>query len=180
MEVLLRCELSDVPGMLATLAGAVAEASGDIQAVEIVGRSDGKVIDDLWVRTRDLRALVSHVKAVDGVKLIHAGPSRGLPIDSTIRLATGIETLLSGAATPEQGVTTVIGGLLHASSAEMVPVAERPSGKNRRVLALPVNGKVLVLQRDYRFHDAEAHRARRMLAVLETAASIGAALTGTP
>lgn len=174
VELILRCQVADVPGMLATLAGAVAEAGGDIQAVEVVTSGDGVAIDDLWVTTGDLSGLVAHIQALEGVQLVHAGPSRGLPLDATTRLATGIQALLSGAMDVREGLVTLIGGMLQATSAEIVPAHAFPPERNRKTLALGVSQGVLVLRRDYRFHDAEVARARMLLGVCEQAAAIGA------
>lgn len=177
MEVLLRCEIPDRPGMLATLAGAIGRAGGDIHAVEVVEAADGVAIDDLWVNTDDLAAVMASVKSVEGGRLIHAGPSRGLPGDATSRLATGIDALMSGAMLAEDGVRTLIGGLLAADRAEILPESDQPRKRNRRVLSLPVAGGVLVLEREYKFLDSEIQRARQVLAVCERAAAIGAGTT---
>ncbi len=48
MPFLLRVELPDVPGSLGRLAGAIGEAGGDIEAIEIVEkRHDGTAVDDV-------------------------------------------------------------------------------------------------------------------------------------
>ena len=172
MEILLRCQIPDVPGMLATLAGAIAETGGGIQAVEGVETVEETVIDDLWVVTSDLAALVSALEAMHGVRVVHAGMSRGVPGDATARLATGIDTLMSGAMPVEDGLATLMGGLLRAASAEILPESEWPSKKDRRMLALRVASGVLVLRREYKFLDAEIQRAKQVLAVCERAAAI--------
>ncbi|WP_370326539.1 hypothetical protein [Euzebya sp.] len=174
MEVFLRCEIPDVPGRLATLAGAIGESGGDIQAVEVVQRTPDTVIDDLWVQTRDLATMVEHIEALEDTAIVHTGPSRGLPGDAVARLSTGIDALLSGAMSPEDGLPTLIGGLLFADSAELVEPHEWPTKRNRRVLRLQVVGGVLVLRREYRFLDAEIQRAHQVLTVCERAAAIAA------
>ena len=172
MEILLRCQIPDVPGMLATHAGAIAETGGDIQAVEVVETAQEMAIDDLWVVTSDIASLVSALEAMQGVSVIHAGLSRGVPGDATARLATGIDTLMSGAMPVEDGLATLMGGLLRAASAEILPDAEWPSKKDRRQLALRVASGVLVLRREYKFLDVEIQRAHQVLAVCERAAAI--------
>lgn len=173
MEVLLRCRIPDRRGMLSTLTGAIAEAGGDIQAVEVVQSRAGVATDDLWVVTDNLPRIVAHVEGLEGVQVIHAGMSRGIPGDATTRLATGIEAMISGAMPADDGLVTLIGGLLHADEAQVEPPDQPPpTKKDRRVLRLPVAGGTLVLRREYRFLDAEAQRARDVLAVCERAAAI--------
>ncbi len=173
MEVFLRVEIPDVPGRLATLAGAIGEAGGDIQAVEVVESTPDTVIDDLWVETVDLTTLVDHIGVLEDTRIIHTAPSRGVPGDATARLATGIDALLSGAMVPADGLPTLIGGLLRADTAEVVGDHEWPTKRNRKVLRLKVADGVLVLRRDYRFLDSEIQRAHQILAVCERAAAIG-------
>lgn len=175
MDVMLRCQIPDVPGMLATLAGAIGEAGGDIQAIEVVETTAGVAIDDLWVVTDDLATVSKHLSALEGVELIHAGVSRGLPGDATARLAAGIDALMSGAMPPADGLRTLIGGLLRADTAEVVPADRAPTRRDRRTLLLQVSGGVLVLRREYRFLDSEHQRARQLLAVCERAAAIAVA-----
>lgn len=172
MEVHLRCRIPDTRGMLATLAGAISEAGGDIQAVEVVEVRDGTAIDDLWVVTDDLAQVVDGVTALDGVTLVHRGFSRGVPGDATARLATGIDALMSGAMPAEQGLATLLGGVLRAATAEIVPGPPQPARKDRRTLRLPVAGGTLVLTREYRFLDSEIQRARQVLTVCERATAI--------
>ena len=164
-----------MPGALATLAGAIGEADGDIHAVEVVETGPDTVIDDLWVSTRDIMGLKDTIEQLADARLIHASPSRGLPGDATARLASGIDLLLTGAMSPEDGLPTLIGGLLGAQTAELL--ASAPSKKNRRLLALQVDDGVLVLQREYRFLDAEVQRARQVLTVCQHAASLGSSRT---
>lgn len=178
MEVFLRCEIPDVPGRLATLAGAIAEAGGDIQAVEVVEAGHDTVVDDLWLETGDLARVVEHIEALDGVRLIHAGPSRGLPGDATARLATGIDALLSGAMSPGDALPTLIGGLLRANSAQLQAPHDWPGTVDRRELRLEVAAGVLLLTREYRFLEGEVDRARHILLVCERAAAVGAQTRG--
>jgi hypothetical protein len=172
MEVMLRCEIPDVPGRLATLAGAIGEAGGDIMAVEVVQSSHGTAIDDIWISTTDMTAVVSHIDALEGFALIHVGPSRGVPGDATARLATGIDMLLSGAMDVRDGLPTLIGGLLRADRAELHPPHEWQAKRNRKVLRFDVSAGVLVLHREYRFLDSEIQRAEQVLALCERAASL--------
>jgi hypothetical protein len=178
MEVFLRCEIPDVPGGLATLAGAIGEAGGDIQAVEVVQSSGNAVIDDLWVETWDVATMVEHIEVLEDTRIIHTAPSRGLPGDATARLATGIDALLSGAMAPADGLPTLIGGLLRADSAQLLPAHEWPAKRNRRELRLPVAGGVLVLTRDYRFLDTEVQRATQVLVVMSCPGADPAHLPG--
>lgn len=173
MEVILRCALPDRPGALAGLAGAIGEAGGDIEAVEVVEAADGRALDDLVIVVAPdrLGALVERVGAVDGVELIHAGPSRGHPGDAVSRLALGVESILNGAMLLDHGMTVLLGGLLRAQSAEFVDSADapRPGGK---VLVLGFDDRVLVLRRDYRFTDTERHRAEAVLRLCLEAAHL--------
>jgi hypothetical protein len=173
VEVFLRCEIPDVPGGLATLAGAIGEAGGDIQAVEVVEAADGRATDDLWLETLDTRALRARVEAIADASVVHLGPSRGLPGDATGRLATGIDLLLSGAMDPADALPTLVGGLLRADRAVIEPHHDWPAQRDRTVLRLAVAGGVLVVHREYRFLDPEVQRARHVLAVCERAAAIG-------
>lgn len=49
MSYLLRVELPDVPGSLGRLASAIGAAGGNIDAIEIVERSEGHVIDNVFL-----------------------------------------------------------------------------------------------------------------------------------
>lgn len=162
MEVVLRCALEDHPGALSALAGAVGECGGDIQSVEVFDRENGAVLDDLVVLITppDLRRLVEHLTAMDGVELVHAGPSRGDAGDAATRLAIGFEALLVGSMPPDRALVTLVGGLLRATDASVVAgdAAPRP---DRRTLVLPADdaGRVLVVRRDYPFAHSERERA---------------------
>jgi hypothetical protein len=178
MEIMLRCALPDQPGALAALAGTIAEAGGDIQGVDVVETAGGRALDDLTVMVADgaLRALVDRVAALDGFELVHVGPSRGHSADAVTRLAVGIESVLNGAMTFEHALRTLAGGLLRASSAEVVLCDDAPRA-GERTLVLPVDGRCLVLRRDYRFTHTERQRAEALVrSCLE--ASRAAALAG--
>jgi hypothetical protein len=172
---MLRCSVRNRPGALATLAGTVGEAGGDIQAVDVVEAGQEKALDDLVVVFSDaqqLSELIDRLAHLEGVELVHAGPSRGHPGDAVTRLAVGLEAILSGAMTLEHGVRTLLGGLLRASSAELMDDHDAPAPTGKR-LVLPVAGRVLVLTRDYRFTSTERDRAEAMLRVaLEAARSV--------
>ncbi|MGH8907350.1 MAG: ACT domain-containing protein [Egibacteraceae bacterium] len=171
MEILLRCAVPDRPGALAALAGAIGSAGGDIEAVDVVESEDGTALDDLFVRVsgpEGLRAVVENVRAVEGVKLIHAGPSRGHPGDAVTRAAIGLEAILSGAMTIEHGVEALVGGLLRATRVTFEAPDDAPAC-NDRVLVLPFAGHALVLRRDYRFTETEIDRARSLLRVCREA-----------
>lgn len=170
----MRCQIPDVPGGLATLAGAIAEGGGDIHAVEVVQADADMVIDDLWIETHDVPSMRSHIEALEDTRIIHTAPSRGMPGDATTRLAAGIDAVLSGAMSPADALPTLIGGLLRADTAEMTNLSNRFEKRNRKILRLDVTQGVLMLTRDYRFLDAEIQRARQVLTVCERAWSIAA------
>lgn len=169
MEMMLRCAMPDRPGALAELAGAIGEAGGDIQSVEVVDRGTAKdgtpiVVDDLVVvADGDLGAeLLRRVEAVPGVELHHAGPSRGHPQDAVTRLAVTLESLLTGQAEADRAILTLLGGPLRASSAELAPRSEAPKA-HAHCLVLDLGDRVAVLERDYRFTDTERERAEALV-----------------
>ena len=164
MEITLRCAVPDRPGALAAVAGAIATAGGDIAAVDVIETAGGVALDDIVViiDPTDLREIVTALRGVDGVELIHAGPSRGQPGDAVSRLALGLESLLNGAMTLEHAVTTLVGGLLGATSAELVPGGSVPP-VSETVMALDFEDQLLVVNRDYRFTDTERERAETIL-----------------
>lgn len=160
MEIVLRCALTDRPGALAALAGIVGESGGDIQSVEVLEHDGDAVLDDLVVAIDpvDLPGLVDRLTITDGMELVHAGPSRGDAGDAVSRLAVGFEALLAGSMEPDHAFTTLIGGLLRASSASICPAAEAPL-PGRRTLLVPLDEHVLVVRRDYPFTRTERERA---------------------
>ena len=164
MEITLRCDVPDRPGTLAAVAGAISAAGGDIVSVDVVETAGGRALDDIGIviDPAHLQSMIDAVRAVDGLTLIHAGPSRGLPGDAVARLALGLESLLNGAMTLEHAVTTLVGGLLGASRAELVPLGQAPAHRDR-VLVLDFDHQHLVVERDYRFTDTEAERAAAIL-----------------
>lgn len=165
MEVMLRCEVADEPGRLAELAGAIGEAGGDIQGVDVVGHArDGRVIDDLVVvgGADTLRRVVKLLDDHPHVRVVHAGPSRGHPGDAVTRLSVGLEALFNGSTTPEDGVRALVGGLLQASSVTLVPAGEAPM-ERAGCLVLPMDHRTLVVARDYPFTDHEQERARALV-----------------
>lgn len=74
MPFLLRVELSDVPGSLGRLAGAIGEAGGDIGAIEIVEkRHDGTAVDDVLLEVAPGTmpdSIVSACNGIDGVRVL--------------------------------------------------------------------------------------------------------------
>lgn len=181
MELMLRCALPDRPGALARLASAISAVGGDIHAVDVVEHRDGRALDDLEIILDEERvsALLDRLRSLDGVAVVHAGPSRGQPGDAVTRLSIGIESLLNGSAEPRRGVSTLIGGMLRARSADFVPRTRVPAS-DRHVLALEAGDEVLVLQRDYRFTDAERDRAQALLRLARRAVTADlAALDGS-
>lgn len=164
MEITLRCDVPDRPGTLAAVAGAISDAGGDIVSVDVVETANGRALDDIGIviEPARLQALIDAVRGVEGLTMVHAGPSRGLPGDAVSRLALGLESLLNGAMALDHAVTTLMGGLLGASRAELVPVGSAtPSGET--VLVLDFDHQHLVVQRDYRFTDTERERAAAIL-----------------
>ena len=164
MEITLRCDVPDRPGTLAALAGAISQAGGDIVSVDVVETANDRALDDIGIviETSRIQAIIDAVQAVDGLLLIHAGPSRGLPGDAVARLALGIESLLNGAMTLEHAVTTLLGGLLGASRADLVAQGSAPRAADT-VLVLDFDHQQLVVERDYRFTDTERERAAAIL-----------------
>ena len=164
MEITLRCDVPDRPGTLAALAGAISQAGGDIVSVDVVETANDRALDDIGIviDASRIQAIIDAVQGVEGLLLIHAGPSRGLPGDAVARLALGVESLLNGAMTLEHAVTTLIGGLLGASRAELVPQGSAPRAADT-VLVLDFDHQHLVVQRDYRFTDTERERAAAIL-----------------
>lgn len=160
MEIVLRCTLSDQPGTLAALAGAVGQAGGDIQSIEVLEHDGDEALDDLVVviAPAALQDLLDRLTGTPGVGLVHAGPSRGHPGDAVSRLAIGFEALLAGAMPPERALTTLVGGLLRATSAVVCPADEAPRS-GRRVLVVPLDDRVVVVRRDYPFTATERERA---------------------
>ncbi len=173
MEIMLRCELADRPGSLAALAGAISEAGGDIQAVNIVeAASKGHVLDDLMVVVDQpqIGELLDRVRGLASVDLIHAGPSRGHPGDAVTRLAVGLEALLLGTMERARAVSTLVGGLLRADAAELVAHGDAPP-PDGRTLVLPFDELQLVLKRAYRFTEAERERADALLRLCQLSVS---------
>ncbi len=173
MEATLRCAVPDRPGALAAVAGAIAEAGGDIAAVDVVETAGGVALDDFVVvaTASQLEDLIAGVEAVDGVQLVHAGPSRGEPGDAVARLALGLESLLNGAMTPDHAVTTLVGGLLRAGSAQLLAASDMPRAGDRAFVAA-FGERVLVVRRDYRFTDTERARAAAIVRACIEAARV--------
>jgi len=73
MSYLLRVQLPDVPGSLGRLASAVGSAGGNIDAIEIVGRSDGFAVDDVFLAADGgvmPDSIVSACQQLDGVTVL--------------------------------------------------------------------------------------------------------------
>lgn len=164
MELMLRCALPDRPGELARVASAISAVGGDIQAVDVVEHSDGRALDDLelLLDADRIPSLLQRLGDLEGVRVVHAGPSRGRPGDAVTRLSIGIESLLDGSSEARRGLCTLIGGMLRARSAEFVEHGDAPED-DQRALALDAGDEVLLLQRDYRFTATERERARALL-----------------
>jgi len=164
MELMVRCALPDRPGELAKVASAISAFGGDIQAVDVVEHSDGRALDDIELLLDDTQAspLLERLGTLDGVEVVHAGPSRGRPGDAVTRLSIGLESLLDGSAEARRGLLTLIGGMLRARSAEFVAPGEAPRD-DPCALVLDAGDQALVLQRDYRFTSTEQQRAEALL-----------------
>jgi hypothetical protein len=70
---LLRVRLPDVPGSLGRVASAIGEAGGDIEAIEIVEKSDGYAVDDVLFETAPGTmpdSIVSACAVLDGVSVL--------------------------------------------------------------------------------------------------------------
>jgi len=146
------------------VAGALGRAGADIQAIDVVEAGDGRALDDLTVVVERGRVadVVDALNALDGVEVVYAGPSRGLPGDAVARLALGLESLLNGAMALDHAVATLVGGLVGASRAELVAPGNDPPPSDT-VLVLDFHGEHLVVERDYRFTDAERERVAAIL-----------------
>jgi hypothetical protein len=73
VSYLLRVELPDVPGSLGRLASAVGAAGGNIDAIEIVERSGGKAVDDVFLAANQgvmPDSIISACTALDGVRVL--------------------------------------------------------------------------------------------------------------
>ena len=101
MPFLLRVELPDVPGSLGRLAGAIGEAGGDIEAIEIVEKGhDGIAVDDVLLETAPGAmpdSIVSACNALDGVQVVWisryaAGNNLFLDLEVVEELTTSPET----------------------------------------------------------------------------------------
>ncbi|HEY0646087.1 MAG TPA: ACT domain-containing protein [Nocardioides sp.] len=73
MPFLMRVELPDVPGSLGRVAGAIGEAGGDIEAIEIVEKRDGFAVDDVLLEMAPGTmpdSVVSACSVLDGVSVL--------------------------------------------------------------------------------------------------------------
>lgn len=73
MPYLLRVRLPDVPGSLGRVASAIGEAGGDIDAIEIVEKSDGYAVDDVLLEIPPGTmpdSVVSACGVLDGVTVL--------------------------------------------------------------------------------------------------------------
>jgi hypothetical protein len=73
MPYLMRVELPDVPGSLGRVAGAIGEAGGDIDAIEIVEKRDGFAVDDVLLEMAPGTmpdSVVSACSVLDGVTVL--------------------------------------------------------------------------------------------------------------
>lgn len=182
MEMVLRCDVTDRPGALARLAGAVSECGGDIQSVEVLEHDGGRALDDLVVAIdpADVARLVDRLEAMADVELVHAGPSRGDPGDAVSRLAIGFEALLDGSMSPDHAITTLLGGMLRARSVTLSATGEAPKA-GRHTLVVPLEGDlIVVVRRDYPFTPTERHRAASVARAVRTVDLRGQALPESP
>jgi hypothetical protein len=73
MPFLLRVELPDVPGSLGRVATTIGESGGDIEAIEIVEKSDGMAVDDVLLEMHGGAmpdSIVSACNALEGVRVM--------------------------------------------------------------------------------------------------------------
>ena len=73
MSYLLRVSLPDVPGSLGRLATAIGDAGGNIDAIEIVERHDGRAVDDVFLNSSGSTlpdTIISSCNAVEGVEVL--------------------------------------------------------------------------------------------------------------
>lgn len=73
MSYLLRVQLPDVPGSLGRLATAIGAAGGNIDAIEIVSRSEGSAVDDVFLAgdtTVMPDSIVSACQQLGGVEVL--------------------------------------------------------------------------------------------------------------
>lgn len=87
MSYLLRVELPDVPGSLGRLASAIGSAGGNIDAIEIVERTHGRAIDDVFLAAEAgvmPDSIVSACTALEDVQVLwisHYGAGSNLTRD---------------------------------------------------------------------------------------------------
>lgn len=160
----MRCTVPDRPGALARLAGIIASAGGDIQAIDVVEQVDGAALDDFVVviEPAAYAGLVQRLEWDEGASLVHVGPSRGDPGDAVTRLAVTLEALFHGALDRAAAVRTLLGGLLRADDVELVAGTAIPR-ESEKVMVLALDERVLVVRRAYRFTDTERHRAEALV-----------------
>lgn len=73
MPYLLRVKLPDVPGSLGRLASAIGAAEADIEAIEIVEKTDGHAVDDVLLEVAPGTmpdSVVSQVSSLEGVEVL--------------------------------------------------------------------------------------------------------------
>ncbi len=73
MPYLLRVKLPDVPGSLGRLASAIGAVAADIEAIEIVEKTDGHAVDDVFLEVSPGTmpdSVVSAVSALDDVEVL--------------------------------------------------------------------------------------------------------------
>ena len=73
-SLIVRTETPNQPGMLGQVVTAIAEEGGDVGAIDIVRAGGGKMVRDITVGARDeahAEAIVSHVREVGGVNVLH-------------------------------------------------------------------------------------------------------------
>jgi malate dehydrogenase (oxaloacetate-decarboxylating) len=70
----IRAEYENAPGMLGKLSSAIGEVKGDINAVDVVEVSGGKMVRDFTVNASDIahgKRIIDAVDAVPGVRVVH-------------------------------------------------------------------------------------------------------------
>lgn len=106
MSYLLRVSLPDVPGSLGRLAAAIGDAGGNIDAIEIVERLDGRAVDDVFLNSLGSAlpdSIIASCNAVEGVEVLWI--SRYPSGSNLTRDLEAVEVMTSS---PDDPVTTLL------------------------------------------------------------------------
>jgi len=146
---LLRVELPDVPGSLGRLAGAIGEAGGDIEAIEIVEkRHDGTAVDDVLLElppTAMPDTIVSACNQLPGVHVVwisRYGAGGNLFLD--------LEAVEDLTANPTEALDRLVDLLPVTFRADWAARVHRADGQRYSTEAAPSNLPFLELVRTER------------------------------